>query len=228
MDMAKQISRILCILVFAAALTPAAQAQFNNTGFYLEVGMGKSTFKDVTTADLDETARGFFDDFELPVQSLSSTLKTKDRSISLITGYRMNPYLTFEGGFFRLGAFQYASTGTVDDAGTIRPARFDFTFRAKGFLVGATGTLPIGKSLELRARAGFASTDGRVRFAADVEGEGLDDHYTENSQDIYYGAGVGLKVWTFYRVGLDLMHHGNVGKTSADVDNILLSFGYVY
>jgi hypothetical protein len=226
--MSKQISRILCVLVFAAAMTPAAQAQFNNNGFYIEIGMGKSTFKDVTAADLDEATRALFDDYQLPVQTLSSTLARKDRSMTLITGYRLNPYVTFEGGFFRLGAYQYAATGTVSDEGEILPASLNASFRAKGFLVGATGTLPVGKQLELRGRAGFASTDGRTRVRAAVDGQQDEFHYTENSQDFYYGAGVGLKFWTFYRVGIDLMHHGNVGKEKADVDNIVLSVSYVY
>ncbi len=234
--MAKQISRILCILMFAAAVAPAAQAQFMDTGFYFEIGLGRATFKDTTLADWDAFTRNGFAGDNRPVQTLSSSLHARDRSYTLISGYRINPYLSFEAGYFRPGAFQYSATGTVKDVangGAILPASLFYSYRAKGFLIGGTATLPLGKLVELRGRAGFTSTDTRVRFTA-VAGGGIrgQDQFSENSQDFYFGAGVGMKVWNYYRLGVDLMRHNNLGKAdsngSYDVDNILVSFSYMY
>jgi hypothetical protein len=233
--MPRQILKTLCALVFAAAVTPAAQAQLMDSGFYFEVAVGKATFKDVTIAGMDGLARNFFGGSfadELTYDGISATLQDKDRSYALISGYRMSPYLSFEAGYFRLGAFQYVSSGTVSDGESTAPGNFNFSYRAKGFLVGATGTLPIGSVLELRGRVGVASSDTRVKVSYSIDGEGETLRGSENSQDFFYGAGVGANVWDYYRIGLDFMRHSKVGRASGngttDVDNILLSFSYVY
>jgi opacity protein-like surface antigen len=233
--MSRHILKALCALTLATAVAPAAQAQLMDSGFYFEVAVGKATFKDVTLAGLNGVAENFFGNSfgdPLTYTGISSTLQDKDRSYALISGYRMSPYLSFEAGYFRLGAFQYASSGTVSDGESTAPGTFNFSYRAKGFLVGATATLPVGSYLELRGRAGVASSDTRVKVSYTINGDGESLKGSENSQDFYYGAGVGVNVWDYYRLGLDFMRHSKVGRASGngttDVDNILLSFSYVY
>jgi OmpA-OmpF porin, OOP family len=233
--MPRHFLKALCALTLASAISPAAQAQLMDSGFYFEVAVGKATFKDVSLAGLDGLAENFFgNNFSdtLTYEGISSTLQDKDRSYALISGYRMSPYLSFEAGYFRLGAFQYASSGTLSDGVSTAPGTFNFSYRAKGFLVGGTATLPVGSYLELRGRAGVASSDTRVKIAYAIDGDGESVKFSENSQDFYYGAGIGVNVWDYYRLGLDFMRHGKVGRSSGngttDVDNILLSFSYVY
>lgn len=228
--MAGRTARILSALLLVAAAS-TAQAQLLERGWTFELGMGKTTF-DVKAADGDILTRSFFDAFELPVQSLSSTLDDKDKSFALFGGYRFNRWLSAEAGFFSLGAFRYHGTGTVNDAGTIRQASFDFRYRVKGMLLGGAATLPLGQYLEARVRAGFTTSSPKISYTATVEGDALSDSFSDSSQDFYYGAGVGLNLWEFYRIGLDFMHHGKVGKASTtgstDVDNVMLSIGYRY
>lgn len=230
--MAAHVSRTLAILALAAAGTSVAQAQMFETGWYFEVALGKASFKDVTTADLDAVTRDFFDSFDLPVQTLTSTLSDTDRSYALTSGYRFNSFLSFEASYFRLGAFQYGSSGTVSEAGTVLPASFNFSYRAKGVLIGTAATLPVGEILELRGRAGIANSETRVRISATVDGQAVADQASESSQDVYFGVGAGIRVLEYYRVGVDWMRHSKVGKAngngSTDVDNILLSFTYEY
>jgi opacity protein-like surface antigen len=223
-------TRILCaVLLITGAST--AQAQLLERGWTFELGMGKTTF-DVQAADGDALTRDFFDSFELPVQSLTSTLDKKDKSFALFGGYRFNRWLAAEAGFFSLGAFRYTSSGTVDDVGTIRQASFNYRYRVKGMMLGGTATLPLGQYLEARVRAGFTTSSPKISYTATVDGEALSDSFSDSSQDFYYGAGVGLNLWEFYRIGLDFMHHGKVGKASTtgstDVDNVMLSIGYRY
>jgi len=230
--MAGRLSRTLGVLALAVVGTTAAQAQMLGPGWYFELAVGKASFRDVTTTDLDGVARDVFDSFELPVQTLSSTLSDTDRSYALTSGYRISPYLSFEASFFRLGAFQYGASGTVSDAGAILPASFRFTYRAKGVLLGAAATLPLGNYLDLRGRAGITNSETRVRIAATVDGQTVNDQFSESSQDFFYGVGVGIKVLEYYRLGVDWMRHDSFGKAggngSTDIDNVLMSFSYEY
>ena len=228
--MASRTARILWSLLLIAGAS-AAQAQLLERGWTFELGVGKTSF-DVTAADGDALTRSFFDSFELPVQTLSSALDKKDRSFALFGGYRFNKWLAAEAGFFSLGAFRYTSSGTVNDAGTIRQASFNYKFRVQGVMLGGIASLPIGEYLEARVRAGFTSASPKISYSATVETDSVSDSFSDSSQDFYYGAGVGVTLWEFYRIGLDFVHHGKVGKASstgtADIDNVMLSIGYRY
>jgi OmpA-OmpF porin, OOP family len=223
--------RLVAILAAGFAVIPA-QAQYLDRGWTMEIGAGKTSFQDVSTADLDLLTRDFFDSFALPVQTLSSTVDTKDRSLLLMAGYRFNRWFAAEAGMYSLGSFQYAATGTVDDAGTISPATFNFGYHARGIMMGGTATLPLGRSLELRARAGISNTDVRIKYSATVGPDAVADKYSDTSQDLYYGVGAGIVVWDYYRIGVDFLHHASVGKASGagttDVDNVVLSVGFRY
>jgi hypothetical protein len=198
----------------------------------MEVAVGKSTFRKVAKTDVDAFTRSFFSSFNLPVQTLNSTLDTKDRSLSLTAGYRLNRWFAVEAGLFKLGSFQYASTGTVNDAGTIRASTFDVGYRVKGIMMGGIATLPLGRNFELRARAGLSNSDVRLGFAAAVGTNTGEDRISDSSQDLYYGVGAGLVMWDYYRIGLDYSHYGSVGKSNstgtADVNNVMLSLGFRY
>jgi hypothetical protein len=225
--MTGRIFTTLGILALAAAASPTTQAL--EPGLYFELSLGKSKFKD---AGLDDFARAFFEYFDLPVQSLNSTIDDTDRSYAITTGYRLNRYLAGEVSYFRLGASQYFAQGTVSDAGNNLPASFWAGYRSKGIAIGGAATLPLGRYLELRARGGISNTDTRVKFTATVESDELTDKISGNSQEFYYGAGVGLNFWTYYRIGVDFTQYSGMGKASAtgetDTDNVQLSFSYQY
>ncbi|MFO1505212.1 MAG: outer membrane beta-barrel protein [Steroidobacteraceae bacterium] len=222
---------LFCLLLGVTFAT-TAQAQYLDRGWTLELAAGKTSFKDVSTADLDGLTRDFFDSFTLPVQTLASTLDTRDRSLGLSAGYRFNRWLAADVGFYSLGSFRYAANGTVSDAGVITPAAFTFNYRVRGILLGGTATLPLGRNLELRARAGISNSDVTVRYSATVGPDTLDDKYSGSSQDFYYGVGAAFVVWDYYRIGVDYLHHAKVGKTSTtgttDVDNVMLTLGFRY
>ena len=228
--MTGRISTTLGILALAAAVSPVTQAL--EPGLYFELSVGKSKFKDLGTESVDAFARGFFEYYDLPVQSLSSTVDDTDGSYAITTGYRLNRYLAGEVSYFRLGASQYYAQGTVSDGGSILPATFWVGYRSKGIAIGGAATLPVGRYLELRARGGISNTDTRLKFTATVESDELSDKSSDNSQDFYYGAGVGLNFWTYYRIGIDFTKYDGMGKASTtgdtDIDNVQLSFSYQY
>lgn len=225
------LARLLCFLVGVAAF-PAAQAQYFDRGWTVEIGIGKTDFKNVAQTDVDALVRSYLGSFNLPVQTLNSTLDTKDRSLALAAGYRVNRWLGLEASLFKLGSFRYASTGTVSDAGTIRNSTANVSYRVKGIMLGGTATLPLGRNFELRARAGLSNSDVRLGIDSTVGSGSRSDGISDSSQDLYYGAGVGIILADYYRIGLDYSHHGGVGKASstgkADVNNVMLSVGFRY
>jgi hypothetical protein len=222
----------LCFLALAFLAAPAARAQYLDRGWTLELGAGKTTFKDVTRTELDGLTRDFFEFYTLPVQTLSSTLDTSDRSWSVAAGYRFSRWLAADVAFYSAGSFRYAATGTVDDLGTISPATFNFGYKVRGVMLGGTATLPLGRSFELRARAGISNSDVKVRYTATVVTDSLTDGFSDSTQDFFYGVGAGLVVWDYYRVGVDYLHYDKVGKASstgtANVDNVMLTIGFRY
>lgn len=220
--------RLACLALVAAS--PVVLAL--EPGLYFELSYGKSKFKDVDRAALDDLTRNFFDSYDLPVLTLGSTLDTKDSSYAITTGYRLNRYLAGEVSYFRLGAFQYFAQGTVDDVGVTRANSFWFGYRTKGVAIGGTATLPVGNAFELRVRGGISNTDTRVKYTATLDGSPITEKFSDSSQDFYYGAGVGLNFSTYYRIGVDWMQYKDMGKSSTtgstDVDNLQFSFAYQY
>lgn len=229
--MAGHLARILGVLAFVTMAAPA-QAQFLGPGWFFEVAVGQANFTDVKRGDLDQLTGNFFAENNLAVETLSSTLSRKDRSYAINSGYRFSDYLQMETSYFRLGAFQYAASGTVSDSGGVYPATLNFSFRAKGVMFGIAATYPLGDRFELRGRAGMSTSSTRVKIAAALSGQGPSGKITASSQDFYFGAGVGTYLWDYYRVGIDFTRHRNIGKPSltyrANVDNLMLSVGYRY
>ena len=227
----QRLALLLCLLA-SGCRRARVQAQYLDRGWTLELAVGKTTFKDVDRADLDQLTRDFFDSFLLPVQTLSSTLDTRDRSLGVQAGYRFNRWLAADVGFYSLGSFQYAASGTVDNAGTPSPANFTFGYHVRGITLGGTATLPLGRNLELRARAGISNSDVKIKYSATVDADTLTDKYSDTSQDLYYGVGAGFVVWDYYRIGVDYLHHDKVGKASStgttSVDNVMLTVGFRY
>lgn len=230
--MAGHLARILGVLAFVTMAAPA-QAQFLGPGWFFEVGVGEANFSGAKRSELDALTGAFFDSFNLTVDSLDSTLSRKDRSYAINSGYRFNDYLQMETTYYRLGAFQYAAAGSVSDQGGSYPATMNFSFRAKGVMFGVAGTYPFADRFELRGRVGLSTTSTRLRYAAALSGQGsVADKVTASSQDFYFGAGVGMYLWDYYRVGIDFTHHRDVGKSeltySSDVNNLMLTLGYRY
>jgi hypothetical protein len=185
----------------------------------------------VSTADLAHIPVDFFVQFNLDYTGLETKLKRNDRSYTVITGYRFNPYLTMETGFFRAGAFQYSTAGTAGRSNPV-PAAFNYSFRAKGVMLGVTGTWPLGEMFEARGRLGISSTHTRVKYAATVQATVVEDKFSASSQDIYVGVGIGAILGKYYRVGLDWILIDNMGHRNltyrADAMNVMLSLGYLY
>ena len=128
---------VLAVAALAAAAT--ASAQDNEAGFYAGAGVG--TFN----LDIDEPGDvgGAFDRYS-----------SDDTAWKAFVGWRMNPYLAFEGA--------YVNLGSPDD--TLAPDT-KLTVETDGFAPYVVGTLPIGDWFEVFAKAGYYWYDVEARLS---------------------------------------------------------------
>lgn len=165
------ITAVLAVAALAAA--SGAQAQDNESGFYLGGGVG--TF-DVEIDDFDD------------VDDTIDRYDSDDTAYKVFGGWRMNPYLAFEAA--------YVNLGSPDDE--ILPDT-DLTVETDGFAPYVVGTLPIGDWFEVFAKAGyyFYSTDVKVTTPI---GSLSDD---DSDSTFTWSAGVGVNVFERVNIRLE-------------------------
>ena len=141
--------------------------------FYLGASIGNAT--------LDE-------DFDGLVVDDNST------AFRIIAGWRFNDYITLEGGYHDFGDFEQ----TFDDGNGPMTAKLS----ADGFILGATGRVPVSERFAVTGRAGMFFWDG----SAEVNNV---SQATPEDSNLYLGVGVSFDVgkrlqltgdWTRYEL----------------------------
>lgn len=141
--------------------------------FYLGASIGNAT--------LDE-------DFDGLVVNDNST------AFRIIAGWRFNDYFTVEGGYHDFGDFEQ----TFDDGSGPMTA----TLSADGFILGATGRIPVSERFAVTGRAGMFFWNG----SAEVNNV---SQATPEDSNLYLGVGVSFDVgerlqltadWTRYEL----------------------------
>jgi len=152
------------VAALSLATVPAAFAD-ENAGMYLGGGFGQFNAGIDDFDEVDETIEGWDE---------------SDDTYKLFAGYRVNPFLSFELAYVNLG----------EPSGAVVPG-FNVDSAVDGFAPYVIGTIPIGKWFEVYGRLGYYFYDATVG----VENE-LGDRveFDEESEDLVYGAGVGLNL----------------------------------
>jgi hypothetical protein len=140
------------LLVLLLGVTPA-----HAKGFYLGGGIGAS-FVRWELEDLEE------EDFKLD---------GADFAFKIFGGYKVIPFLSFEGGYRDLGKVTDQSSGV------------EYGSETSGWDVGAMGILPLGIA-HLWAKAGY--------FFWSSEGGLLDEPTSESGSDFMWGLGGDLSI----------------------------------
>jgi len=122
------------------AVASNAEAQDNESGFYAGAGVGTYNI------DIDDP-----DDVVDTIDRYSSD----DTAWKAFVGWRVNPYLAFEGA--------YVNLGSPDDI--IAPDT-KLTVETDGFAPYVVGTLPIGDWFEVFAKAGYYWYDVTARVSS--------------------------------------------------------------
>jgi outer membrane immunogenic protein len=152
------------VAALSLATVPAAFAD-ENAGWYLGGGIGEFNAQIDDLDELDDGIEGWDE---------------SDNTYKFFAGYRVNPFLSFELAYINLG----------EPSGAVVPG-FNVDSAVDGFAPYVIGTIPLGKWFEVYGRLGYYFYDATVG----VENE-LDDRveFDEESEDLVYGAGVGLNL----------------------------------
>jgi OOP family OmpA-OmpF porin len=175
-------------LVLATALTAAAPAPAQDTGFYAGGALGQAKAKDACSGI---TGIGF-----------SGGCDDKDTAWKIFGGYQFNPNLGVELGYVDLGDF------TAN--GTVLGAPVSASAEAKGFELVGVGSIPFTQQLSGYAKAGAFRWDVDTRTAAGATATGGGDKGT----DFTYGLGLKYDFTRNIAGRLEFQRYNNVGETS--------------
>ena len=158
--------------VLTGAMVPAAYAQTQDevAGFYVGGGVGQFNAGIDDVDEVDDTVDGWDDD---------------DTAYKFFAGYRLNRFLGFELDYINLG----------EPSGDVVPG-FNVDTSVDGFAPYVVATIPLG-IFEVYGRLGYFFYDATVGVDTVAGGR---VEFDEESEDIVYGAGIGL----------DLLDHINV------------------
>jgi OOP family OmpA-OmpF porin len=183
-------------------------------------------------------SRGAMDDVVLrgfalagtPVVSGRSDLDDGDISLSLAGGYRFFQYFALEGGYVDFGTAKYRASGMVNAGGSLIPAGYSADFEAKGFTAAAVGAVPLHDGFELHAKLGSLFADTEISERLSGGGITVSDSFSSNSQDIFYGLGLGLHLGEHWNFSLDWQQFANVGDEDetgeTDIDRYSLGVSF--
>jgi len=152
------------VAALSLATVPAAFAD-ENAGWYLGGGFGQFNAQIDDVDDVDNTV----DDWD-----------ESDDTYKLFAGYRVNPFLSFELAYINLG----------EPSGAVVPG-FNVDSAVDGFAPYVIGTIPLGKWFEVYGRLGYYFYDATVGVENTVGGR---VEFDEESEDLVYGAGVGVNL----------------------------------
>lgn len=212
----RAIQVVVCGLCVATTL-PAQSAE-RQSGFYVGLGAGQSSF-DVDKSELDAAVLDAFFSQGI-VTSASSKLEDSDTAWSLVAGYHFNPYIAIEAGYVDLGTAEYRSTVTVNPFGSFvsEPASLDLDVGSKGITVAALGSLPLSDIVDLHGHLGFLFAKTDVTATARIgSGVGVDSDSFDSTSG-FFGVGAGFHLGEHWSLSLDWTRYDNVGDEDEDDD----------
>ena len=155
----------------ALALTLAAPqvlAEDNPAGAYVGIGWGHF---DLKLQNLDDVGT-----------AVNSIAHSGDDAWKVFAGYRVSPYLSFEGDYVNFGRPRDSFTGTGSDG--------NYRLRLSGFAPYVVGTLPAGP-FEVFAKAGYLFYDAKLDVNFNQPGTQVIES-THNRSSFVYGGGIGI------------------------------------
>ena len=184
MNVQVNLRRSMRAVALATALTAAAPALAQNTGFYAGGALGQAKAKDACSGITGIGFAGGCDD--------------KDTAWKIFGGYQFNPNLGVELGYVDLGNF------TAN--GTVLGAPVSGSVEAKGFELVGVGSIPFTQQLSGYAKAGA--------FRWDVDTSTTVGSAGDKGTDFTYGLGLKYDFTRNIAGRLEFQRYNNVGETS--------------
>jgi OOP family OmpA-OmpF porin len=206
--------KILAVSALLAAAMHAQAAEPTGT-WYLGAGAGQSNGS-VDNSTVSAVLNG------TPVTVTGTSSSNNPASGKAFVGYQFNKYIAAEGGYFRLGQFNF--NATTAPAGTVAGSLSNTI----GWNLDAVGTLPIVENRFLvLARLGVQSSKTSDLFAGTGAASALRNPApSKNLVSYKYGAGaefdftrnLGMRAeWERYRVSDGISNNINVNMVTASV-----------
>jgi len=152
------------VAALSLATVPAAFAD-EDAGWYLGGGFGQFNAQIDDVDEVDDTIEGWDE---------------SDDTYKLFAGYRLSKFLAFELDYINLG----------EPSGAVVPG-FNVDSAVDGFAPYVIGTIPLGQWFEVYGRLGYYFYDATVGVENTLGGR---VEFDEESEDLVYGAGVGLNI----------------------------------
>lgn len=152
------------VAALTLATVPVAFAD-ESAGWYLGGGIGEFNAQIDDVDEVDEGIEGWDE---------------SDNTYKFFAGYRVNPFLSFELAYINLG----------EPSGAVVPG-FNVDRAVDGFAPYVIGTIPLGKWFEVYGRLGYYFYDATAGTETTIDDRVEID---EESDDLVYGAGVGLNI----------------------------------
>jgi hypothetical protein len=193
-------------LVSVALMFGASTASATESGFYVGLNLGKSSF-DVQ------------DDVEEYLGSADG-LEDSDTAWSLAMGYRFTPYFGLEGSYLDFGTTTVNQSDTETGPGGY-VASYSYTSEgsANGLAVALIAAVPAG-SFEFNARLGlfFAKSEYEENGSIVVRqgnfvylSENFDYDESDSTTETLYGLGVGYTIGEHFHIRFDWVNVPDVG-----------------
>jgi OmpA-OmpF porin, OOP family len=218
-------------LGLALSMVSAASWAEQRAGWYFGVTGGQAEAADLDQAVLDEIVLDTFAFIGAPVTSGTSSLDDSDTSFSLFGGYRVSEYFAVEAGYVDFGTAKYRASGVIDPVGPQPPlaASYSADFEVAGFTAAAIGAVPLANAFDLHGRLGVLFADMEITESATMSFSSAQESYSTDSQDFFYGLGVGLQVGQNLSLSLDWQQFKDVGDDETGTTDVnSLSLGVIY
>lgn len=203
--MHKRSLQLAAALLLAGCAVSGAQAA--ESGFYAGLNVGQAKY-DVSKDDLDTIIDEAFGG-----GLSSSSFDDSDTAFSAVFGYRFSRYLSLEATYTDLGKLQHHATGTINFGPPIGlvPLNTNIEISAKGPTLAVLGAVPVNPKFDLHARAGLFFSKTELKVSASAGGQSESDSISANSEDFFYGLGVGFNVGEHWTFGADWTTYKDVG-----------------
>jgi hypothetical protein len=217
----RSVTKLACAAIAMCATAPCVAEEVR---WYVGVnaGTGSSGLED---ADFLEFVRAAYSDIQLGQQSFATTqVDDGDMTWSILAGVQIFRYLALEISYVDLGETTFVYTGTVartdgqplPPSTTVRTTSVQGELRATSSGIGlkALGKLPLGEHFDLHAQAGLFKSD--TRFVLNAPGAPLalwkfGREVEDDSQEAFYGIGVGYRFGDRWAISADWQRFADVG-----------------
>jgi hypothetical protein len=200
-----------------AGLAEAAKPQkktrnANRFGAYGALLVGKARY----TGDQSSFEAGLVDVFNTarsPTRNVSVSSKTDDIGYQATFGFRFNRYFAAELGLAQYGELSSTVRGEVDQGTGFLPANVKLAFNVGGPVFSAVGILPLGKKVDIYARAGYLFASSAREFSAHVDGDlAVANNARGDSQVPVYAAGFSYHINQVYSIRAEYQKIDRVGE----------------